>query len=256
MGIRRHRPKESTVSAEIQLRPPFHGIFQNLKKKSKNLLMKKSGFKPEFSRFILCLRKYFFFFKISNLQIWLLLTKYQIWRSHENNLKIWDFTQANMSEIQEGIWKKERFYITRHFRGESIFRLICITADLIYNHGSKRNIIWNHQRFGHTQHKHEEVQGYGGGVIKKENKTCWKIDVFFKFNPNQIVLQSLKWWVKCRPNWVKHLTHKLISILKLMKQSRHWYDKQEVFFFSWPNEPSIKMTAGNDLWVHFHKHVS
>ena len=82
--------------------------------------------------------------------------------------------------------KKERFYITRHFRGESIFRLICITADLIYNHGSKRNIIWNHQRFGHTQHKHEEVQGYGGGVIKKENKTCWKIDVVFCFVKNSI----------------------------------------------------------------------
>ena len=75
--------------------------------------------------------------------------------------------------------KKERFYITRHFRGESIFRLICITADLIYNHGSKRNIIWNHQRFGHTQHKHEEVQGYGGGVIKKRIKHVGKLMLFF-----------------------------------------------------------------------------
>ena len=145
--------------------------------------MKKGGFKPEFSRFILCLRK--FLFKISA-NLVMLLTKYQRAMKITSIFEILHkLTRTKFRRVFEKK-KKERFYITRHFRGESIFRLICITADLIYNHGSKRNIIWNHQRFGHTQHKHEEVQGYGGGVIKKENKTCWKIDVVFCFVKNSI----------------------------------------------------------------------
>ena len=145
--------------------------FSESEKKSKNVLMKKGGFKPEFSRFILCLRK--FLFKISA-NLVMLLTKYQRAMKITSIFEILHkLTRTKFRRVFEK--KKERFYITRHFRGESIFRLICITADLIYNHGSKRNIIWNHQRFGHTQHKHEEVQGYGGGVIKKENKTCLKI---------------------------------------------------------------------------------
>ena len=83
----------------------FMEFFRIWKKRVKKLLMKKGGFKPEFSRFILCLRK--FLFKISA-NLVMLLTKYQIWRSHENNLKIWDFTQSKMNDFLGGIWKKKR----------------------------------------------------------------------------------------------------------------------------------------------------